>query len=73
MSFQYFSSVLVEAIIVGVVLAVCLSVSDVLVPINGPQRAAYTGLIVGILVHIGFEVFGANRWYCKQGASCKKL
>jgi hypothetical protein len=73
MSFSYISSVVVEAIIVGIVLAVSLSVSDVLVPINGPQRAAYTGLVVGMLVHVGFEVFGANRWYCKQGASCKRL
>jgi len=70
--FVYMSMVFVEALIVGAVMAIALSVSDVLVPINGPQRAAYTGFIVGALIHMAFEIFGANRWYCSQGASCKR-
>lgn len=27
--------------------------------------------ITGVLVHLLFEVSGANKWYCKHGAACK--
>jgi len=72
LSFSHVSMVLVEALVVGLVLAASLSVSDILVPITNPKTAALTGLVVGALVHIGFEVFGANAWYCTEGASCRK-
>ena len=72
LSFAYVSMVLVEALIVGIVLAASLTVSDILVPITNAQTAALTGLVVGALVHVGFEVAGANAWYCRKGASCRR-
>lgn len=28
--------------------------------------------LIGLLGHFLFEVTGANKWYCKNGYSCKK-
>lgn len=68
----YYGSLLLEAIVVGAVLAAILSSWIVMSPMNGPRDAAYVGFIVGMLTHIGFELVGANRWYCRNGASCQK-
>jgi outer membrane biosynthesis protein TonB len=72
MDMSYYGSLLIEALVVGAVLAAILSSWIVVSPLDGPSHAAYVGFIVGMLTHIGFELIGANRWYCKNGASCKK-
>jgi uncharacterized membrane protein YoaK (UPF0700 family) len=53
-----------EAFVVGVVFgsmgAIALQDKRTFVPL----------FFVGIVAHLMFEVFGANRWYCKHGAAC---
>jgi hypothetical protein len=63
---------LFEAIVVGVVLALALAL---VVSTSGPIVTVYHALIVGfatgIVVHLGFEVSGANAAYCEIGAACR--
>lgn len=28
--------------------------------------------ITGLVCHLGFEVLGANKWYCRKGNACTK-
>tara|TARA_A100001015_G_C14830964_1_gene648559 strand:- start:283 stop:528 length:246 start_codon:yes stop_codon:yes gene_type:complete len=28
--------------------------------------------LTGVITHILFEMFGGNKWYCKNGNACKK-
>lgn len=70
MNTGYYGSVLLEALIVGGILGAMMSVAVILYPIDGPQTAAWMGIILGMLTHLGFEVTKANRWYCQNGAAC---
>jgi hypothetical protein len=71
MDTAYYGSVLIEALVVGALLAAMLAIATVLYPIDGPQRAIWIGIVVGALTHLLFEVTKANRWYCTNGAACK--
>jgi hypothetical protein len=67
---MYLGSLLIEALVVGAVLAAMLSASMVLYPMTGPQDAAYTGFVLGMIAHLGFELTKVNSWYCSSGAAC---
>lgn len=54
---------LLEAVVVGAILAAVLAVVAGL----GPT----TGFLAGAGVHLVFELVGANRWYCTHGAACR--
>lgn len=64
--------VLVEAFVVGIVLALVLALA---VAARGPildvRAALATGLVLGAAVHLGFEASGLNRQYCATGAACQ--
>jgi hypothetical protein len=61
---------MIEALVVGAVLAALLTASSILYPITGPQDAAYTGFILGMIAHLAFELTKVNSWYCSSGAAC---
>lgn len=68
----YYGSLVIEALVVGGILAALMSMAIVVYPLaNSPQRAATMGFVLGILVHVGFEGAKANSWYCSQGAACR--
>ena len=65
------TSLLTEAFVVGVVLALCLAiVVRFITPLRSPRDAAIVGLLLGAAVHLGFEASGANGWYCAHGSAC---
>ncbi len=60
-----------EAAIVGLVLAAALAAAVRLGgPIASAADAARVGLVLGALVHLGFEASGLNARYCAVGAAC---
>jgi hypothetical protein len=72
MSTSYFGSLVIEALVVGGILAALMSMTIVVYPLaNSPQRAATMGFVLGVLVHLGFEGAKANAFYCKNGAACR--
>ena len=58
--------------IVGLALAVVLASMAWLWPasLRSPASAAATGLVLGALVHAGFELSGLNAVYCTVGHAC---
>jgi|APGre2960657444_1045066.scaffolds.fasta_scaffold07163_6 hypothetical protein len=67
----YYGSVLIEALVVGGVLAALMSMAIVVFPLEeSPQRAAFLGFVLGVLTHVSFEMTKANAFYCKNGAAC---
>lgn len=63
-------SLLIEAVVVGVVLGVVMALgSRVYAPVSALEFAVF-GVVLGALVHYAFELSGANRWYCTHGAAC---
>lgn len=74
---------LVEALIVGVVLAIIgfiISTSLMYERDSSFSIKKYKFwpwvlvgyFITGVIAHIIFQVTGANKWYCKNGDACKK-
>lgn len=66
----YAASLGFEAMVVGAVLAAALLAASRLVPLRAPATVATVGFVVGVLVHVGFELAGGNAWYCRHGAAC---
>jgi len=56
-----------EAIVVGIVLVIAWAVLRNALPVDDLVAL----FILGALTHIGFEIAGANKWYCKNGYACK--
>ena len=54
---------LVEAAVVGAVLAAVGQLYEL--------DVHWKLFVAGVLIHIGFEMLGFNKWYCKHGAACK--
>jgi hypothetical protein len=64
-------SLALEAVVVGVVLAIALAITvRISGSIDSPGRGLAIGFVLGILVHLGFELSGANAAYCTIGAAC---
>ena len=51
-----------EALVVGVITAVVVKLFE---PTSVPGL-----VLMGALIHVGFELSGANAWYCKHGYAC---
>ena len=61
---------MLEAVCVGAVLALVHAVMfRIWYPTTLPSVLT-TGFVLGILIHLGFEVFGFNTYYCRHGAAC---
>lgn len=70
---KYATRLAVEAIVVGLVLAAAQWLYKLAVPESIRDRdwkEAGWMVLVGGLVHLGFEVAGLNRTYCMTGAAC---
>lgn len=61
-----------EAAVVGIVTAIALALVRIAVPgaYGSVAATALTGLLVGAAFHLGFELAGLNRVYCKTGHAC---
>lgn len=61
--------------VVGIVLAAVLACVTWLWPgsLSTPSRAAWSGLLLGAVVHGGFEVSGLNSAYCTTGHACQAM
>lgn len=64
------SSLMLEAVIVGAVLAVALAITVKFTTIQTSKRALVAGFVLGVLIHLGFEFVGANKAYCTVGVAC---
>ena len=56
---------IIEAVVVGIVCVICSKLLDLSKPLNV--------FIMGVLIHLLFEFVGANAYYCKNGAACRKI
>lgn len=67
------SSLLFEAVFVGVTLASCLSLAVSLYPrtVTTGYSAAVLGFCLGAGLHLGFELIGLNKTYCVSGHACR--
>lgn len=62
-------SVLIEAIVVGFVIAFILYLLQRFDTMK--QRNIWVQIFIsGFLGHLIFEALGINRWYCRHGAAC---
>lgn len=53
----------IEAIVVGLVTLIGSYLFNL--------RKKLHVFVMGVLIHLCFELVGANRYYCKHGAACK--
>lgn len=63
-------SVFLEAVVVGIVLAMLMGLSNRVFPIRGSRDAIVTGFLLGGLFHLVCEMTKVNRWYCTNGTAC---
>jgi hypothetical protein len=76
--------VLIEAIAVGIANVIFGTVAGILVgpffkidlPIECKDWNKFFVMeislfLTGVLIHFCFEIFGVNKWYCKNGSACK--
>uniref|UniRef100_A0A6C0F749 Uncharacterized protein n=1 Tax=viral metagenome TaxID=1070528 RepID=A0A6C0F749_9ZZZZ len=61
-------SLIIEAVVVGVVMSLLYYGFNHLLPKKQPMKLVF---IVGFIGHLLFELMGANKWYCKHGTACK--
>ena len=62
---MYARQLIVEAFVVGLVLAVVGSFIS--------MESMTSRFLVGVAIHLGFEALLFNKWYCKRGAACRNL
>lgn len=73
---------LIEALVVGITAAlVGLAISTILMFITSKDfslekyhfwpQVMLSYFITGVLLHLMYEYFGANKWYCDNGNACK--
>lgn len=72
---------LVEALVVGLITAIVGIIISTLfmLPSKDFSWKKYTFwpqvllayFVTGFLLHLGFELAGANKWYCKHGNACQ--
>ena len=58
----------VEATVVGLLLAGLVQVALSL----GIRVDAITGFVLGVVIHLGFEMTGLNAKYCAVGNACRR-
>lgn len=81
---MYISSVLIEAVILGIMLVVVgtvvgyvvgrlfsVKLEEVCKKWNKNHVMELSLFFTGFFVHILCELLGINKWYCKNGAACK--
>lgn len=56
------------ALVTAVALVFAVAVGG---PIKTPVKALVVGLLIGALIHLGFEFLGGNAYYCRYGAACR--
>lgn len=59
-----------EIVIVALALALALAAVAAVWPVTTMWRGFATGLILGALFHLGFEIVGLNAMYCRVGHAC---
>ena len=84
---NYLSTLLIEALVVGIVTVIVGSIVGFLVASLYPfkvelpkQCKNYNKYFImeiclfftGFFAHLLFELVGGNKWYCKNGVACKK-
>jgi hypothetical protein len=50
----------------------CCNLASKLRPLHSSTDILFTGFMVGLVLHVGFEIFGMNKVYCSIGAACMK-
>lgn len=77
---NYYLRLLIEALVVGVVCLVMGIITHTVihytfkyfkVNINKYFVFYITLFVSGVLVHVLFDLFGLNKWYCKHGMACQ--
>ncbi len=63
---NYHYKVLIEAFTVALIILILWILLDPILP--GPKSLQVFTLT--FIAHLGFEYFGFNEWYCKNGAAC---
>lgn len=82
---NYYLQVVVEAMVVGLLTVVVGSIVGIMVApwfrVDLPQICKTWNqyyvmeislFLTGVVIHLGAEIFGLNRWYCRNGAACQK-
>jgi hypothetical protein len=62
----------IEAFVVGIVLALGMVMTSFVHWPSTRLGLFAWGLVLGVLVHVGFELAGGNLWYCSHGFACRK-
>lgn len=68
---EYSTSLAIEALVVGALLAAALVIGTRAFPPTTTRRTVVLGFVLGIVVHLAFEITKANQWYCAHGAACR--
>ena len=77
---NYYLRLLIEALVVGVVCLVMGIITHIIIhyilkyfKININKHFVFylTLFVSGVLVHVLFDLFGGNKWYCKHGMACQ--
>ena len=72
-------NIIVEAIVVGLVLTIIATPILFYTQKGIKEKGFYskdylllviTLFVIGMIMHLLFEVAGANKWYCKNGNAC---
>lgn len=66
-------SIVLEAVVVGLALAILMGLSNWVFPIQGSRDAVVTGFVLGSLFHLVCEMTKVNRWYCTHGTACAPM
>lgn len=74
-------SFIIEALTVGVVTAIIGFIISTLLMLPSKDfswskyhfwpSVLFSFFITGVIIHVIFEVSGANKWYCKNGNACQ--
>jgi hypothetical protein len=66
---HYIPRLLLEIFTVSMALAVMLTITNIIYPIQNTSRAFLVGAVLGALFHLGCELLGVNVWYIRNGAA----
>jgi len=62
---------LLEASSVGATLAIALVIAFAIVKPTTMTKTLLIGFVLGVLIHLGFEIAGLNKYYCSAGHACR--